>query len=575
MKTPVDELTSVLERLSEKVQELEARLSALERRSAAIERPAARPESGPALPPSPLPPSPLDSVSFSQPAAALAVGGRVFLGIAGAYLLRAVAESGVLPWPAVVAVALAYAVAWLVWAAQARAATGFARAASALTAGLILSPMLWELTLRFRILPAGVTAAALAGFAVLAWALGWKRNLAAVVGLATLAAAITGVVLLIATRDPAPFILALLAMALAAEAAACRGRWLGLRPIAAAAVDLAVLVLILVYTSEEGVPPEYKPITAPLLMALMAAGFAIYGSSTVFRTVIRQEKISVFEMAQPVVAFLLAAAGVLRASHAAAPALGVFCLLAASASYVAAFMRLAHLPQSRNYHVFAAWAGSLFLTGSFLFIPAAVLAPWLAVAAVVAVALSVRWARATIGFHGAVYVAAAALASGLLEYAGRALAGALPPAPGWRVWMTAVAAFACYAVAARSFSETDPWKHRLLRLAFAAPAAYVATALAVVPVVLTVSLVASMSPPLLAALRTLVVCLAALALAFAGSRSRRIELVWLAYAAIAFCTLKLMWEDLRVGNAGSIAASLFFYGMAWVLVPRLARKASR
>jgi hypothetical protein len=67
-------------------------------------------------------------------------------------------------------------------------------------------------------------------------------------------------------------------------------------------------------------------------------------------------------------------------------------------------------------------------------------------------------------------------------------------------------------------------------------------------------------------------CLAALALAFAASRWKRIELGWLAYAFIALCTVKLLFEDLRTGSAVAIAASLFFYGMAWVLVPRLARK---
>ncbi len=572
MKTPVDEFTSVLERLSDKVAELEARLSALERRSAAMGYPSARPGSAPVVPPVPL-----AGVSLPRPPGALAAVGRVFLGIAGAYLLRALAESGILPRLAVVAVALAYAVAWLVWAGRARAATGFARAASAITAALILSPMLWELTLRFRTLPAWATAAVLAGFAVLAFALGWRRNLTAVVGLSTFAAASTGLVLQVATRDPAPFVLALLVMALVEEAAACRDRWLYLRPITAVAADLAALVLILVYTGAEGAPAEYTPLAAALLMALIAAGFVIYGATTVFRTVILRRRISVFEIVQPAVAFLLATAGILRLSHAAGTALGAFCLLAAAASYVAALTRMAHLPQARNYHVFATWGSALFLVGSFLLLPAPVRAFWLALAAVVAVFFGVRWVRTTIGFHGAVYMAAAGLVSGLFEYAGRALAGAPSGAPESRIWMTAVATLVGYAVAVHSSSAGSPsnadlWSTKLLRLAYAAPAAYVAAALAVVPAVWMESLVTPISPSLLAATRTLVLCLAALGLAFAGSRWKRIELVWLAYAAIAFCTLKLLFEDLRYGSAVSIAASLFFYGMAWVLVPRLGRK---
>jgi hypothetical protein len=568
MKTPVDELTSVLERLSDKVAELEVRLSALEHRSATTGHPSLHPGNATAVPPAPL-----ESVSLPRPAGALAAVGRVFLGLAGAYLLRALAESGVLPQLAVVAVALAYAVAWLVWAAQARAANGFARSAAAVTAALILSPMLWELNLRFHLLPAWVTAVVLGGFAVLASALGWKRNLAAVVGLSTLAAAITCLVLLVATRDPAPFMLALLAIVVAAETAACRDRWLGLRSIAAVAADLGALALILVYASEGGAPPEYKPVAAALLMAMIAAGFVIYGASTAFRAVVLLRRISIFEIAQTTVAFLLAASGILRLSHLAGPALGAFCLLAAVFSYWAAFTRLAWLPQSRNYHVFATWAGALFLMGSFLLLPESLRALWLALAAVAAVLIGVRRPRMTISIHGAVFVATAALVSGLLEYAGKALAGDLPPAmPGWRIPATAAATVVCYAVAARSLPDKDPWNQRLLRLVLAAPAAFVVAALAVIPAALAVTLLTSMSPPHLAATHSLVACLAAMALALAGTRCKRIELVWLAYAFIAACTVKLLFEDLRSGSAGSIAASLFFYGMAWVLVPRLARK---
>jgi hypothetical protein len=567
MKAPVDESAVVLERLSDKVAELEARLSALEQRPAAMGNFSAQSVSATAITPTLL-----EQISLPRPAGALAAVGRVFLGVAGAYMLRALAESRVLPQLAVVAVALAYAVAWLVWAARSRAATGFARAASAVTAALILSPMLWELTLRFQILPPWATAAVLGGFVVLASALSWKSNLAAVVGLSTLAAAVTGLVLLVATHDPAPFMLALLVMALAAETAACRDRWLGLRTIVATAVDLGGLALILVYAWEGGVSGEYKPVAAALLMTMMAATFVIYAASTAFRIVILARKISIFEIAQTTIAFMLAATGILRLSQAAAPALGIFCLLAAAACYLAAFTRLSRLAQRRSYHVFATWSSALFLTGSFLVSPVSLRVAWLAVAAVTAIATGIRWPRLTLSFHGAAFLAVAAFVSGMFEYAGTALAGGSSPTmPGWELAVAAGAAVVCYAIAARSLPDQDPWHERLLRLALATPAAVAIAALAVVPAAHAVALAMPMSPPLLAATHTLVACLVALALAFAGSRWKRIELVWLAYAFIAFSALKLLFEDLRSGTAGSIAASLFFYGMAWVLVPRLGR----
>ena len=72
------------------------------------------------------------------------------LGIAGAYLLRAMAESTTFPRAVVVPVALSYAAMWLVAATRVKTEAKFASVAYAGTSVLILIPMLWELTLRFN-----------------------------------------------------------------------------------------------------------------------------------------------------------------------------------------------------------------------------------------------------------------------------------------------------------------------------------------------------------------------------------------------------------------------------------------
>ncbi len=75
----------------------------------------------------------------------------------------------------------------------------------------------------------------------------------------------------------------------------------------------------------------------------------------------------------------------------------------------------------------------------------------------------------------------------------------------------------------------------------------------------------------LSVVRTLVTCSVALVLGFGGSRLKRAELLWVAYVAIAFGTLKLLFEDLRFGNAASLVASLLFYGLILILIPRLTK----
>ena len=76
----------------------------------------------------------------------------------------------------------------------------------------------------------------------------------------------------------------------------------------------------------------------------------------------------------------------------------------------------------------------------------------------------------------------------------------------------------------------------------------------------------------LSVVRTIVGCAVALALAFAGARWKRVELGWVAYAAVGFGTLKLLFEDLRFGNAASLVVSLLFYGGVLILLPRMMQR---
>jgi hypothetical protein len=353
MKAPVDEFASIVDRLATRLEELERRVAALEHPSPA------HPQATAALPAAITPQGhPLAQIGSSFNG--MPVIGKVFLGLAGAYLLRALAELGSIPkWP-VACVALVYAGLWLLWAARTASKVAFASAAYATTAAVILLPMLWELTLRFNVMPARFTAAVLVVFVAAASGLAWKSRSSAVVWSPAAFASVAAVVLLLSTRDPFPFTLALLLMALMTEAAASTGRWLSLRPWVAVPADLAVLAMIVLYTGRDGLSPEYKPVAAEDLLALSAGLFVIYAASVLSRTLALRRKISVFEIGQTVAAFLLASFGVLRTTHhAAAPALGVFCLLAAAACYWLAFARFENTNLLRNQHVFSTWAIAL------------------------------------------------------------------------------------------------------------------------------------------------------------------------------------------------------------------------
>jgi len=563
-----DDLLDALARLDARLGELERRVSALEGSSqpahSLVVQAATAAEAAPAT----------GQFALPQAGGVFPVVGKAMLGIAGAYVLRAVAESGSFPKFAVVTLALAYAGAWLVWAARVTGGARFASTAYAATSALILAPMLAELTVRFRVVPDSLTAGLLSLFAILAAALAWKRNLVPVISVATMAAVFTALALLIVTHDLVPYVAALLVVALTSEYAAARDRWPALRFLAAPAVDIAVWIFIYIHSLTESSRPAYAAVSTSMLLALPSLLFLIYGAGIAWRTNRLHRRITVFEIVQAAVAFLLAALGWLWfAPNAGRVVLGVFCWLLAAACYTAAFVSFDRVAEQRNYHVYATWSVALVLGGSFVMLSPLPLALFLSVASVAATLIGVKMARLTPEFHGLVYLAAAAFASGLLQYAGRALGGTFPSAPGWVVWIVAVAALLCYAMGGR-FQEKR-WSQQLLRLLAAILAVSAVATFLVSCLVWLAAIGMTVGASHVAVIRTLITCALALVVAFSGSRWQRTELVWTAFGTLAFVTAKLLFEDLPHGHSGSIAISIFLYAVALIVMPRVARTGRR
>jgi len=571
MPQAVDSIALALEQLSERVRELEGRIAALEHRPEQPIRSEPQPASLPRLE-RPRPPATWRGFPPAEmPGGTVPVLGKAVLGIAGAYLLRALAESGNIPKLPVLFVAIVYAVLWMVWAVRTYVASRFAGITYAVTSALILSPLLWESTVRFQVLSPALAAVVMVAYLVLTLDLAWQRDLQLIPWIATLVTVGTALALIIATHELAPLTAALLVVALATEVAACLGHRLTLRAVPALAADFAVWLIVYVLASSESVPEGYHPVAAATIVALCLSLLAIYGGSIAVRSFVMRRPITFFEVGQGVLAFVLAAYGTMRASqNSAAMALGVFFLLLAAVCYWGALSRFAEEAQARNRRVSAAWAAALFLGGSFLVFPANLRVPILCLAAAAAAFVYSRTAKLSLGLHASFYLVAAAAVSPLPGYAANALAGAVPAAPEWSVWVVVISAAVCYA--AGSGAHNDQGKRRLLWVMPAALVGFAGAALAVAALGWLFAGRMELSASRLSVVRTIVNCALALVLGFLGSRWKRSELGWVAYAAVAFGTLKLLFEDLRFGNAASLVLSLLFYGLVLILLPRLTRR---
>jgi hypothetical protein len=553
-------------KLPDALDQLKARLEALERRVDALERPSAAPRA-----PEPVA-RPLiaagEGLSLAHAGGAFSVLGKAMLGIAGAYLLRAVAESSSLPRLAIAAVAIVYALLWLVAAARVPAAQWFASTVYAGTSALILAPMLWELTMSFKVLPAPATAAILGLFVSVATALAWKKDRAPLLWVANFTAAAAALALSVATHQLLPFIATLLLMALISEYAAVRSHLLGVRFLPALAVDAAIWALIFIYSGPATTHTDYPALGTAALVLPACVLFFIYAVSVVLRVLLLHQKITVFETGQAMIVFLLAASSVLYfAPGSGAIALGAVCLLFSAACYAAAFLLLSNATDSRNFQVFVAWAAGLFIAGSLLCLPPF----WLsAILGLAAIAATIFATRLTLRFHGLVFLLAAAAASGLLAYDFHALAGTTPAKLDTIICLVSLCAFLCYA--AGKHLPQESWQPQLLHLATAALAVFALAALLVEGLLWLSALRMTPSAPYVAFIRTLVLCAMAISLAFAGPRWRRLELTRIAYATLGLVAAKLLFEDLRLGYLEFIAAAIFLFAITLIAVPRLAHK---
>src|SRR4051794_17331740 len=137
--------------------DLVRQVSELRQRVAALERHAV-------VDPVPVTPAPAEVNESTNLSDSLPTVGKTLLGIAGAYLLRAMTEMGVLSPVPGVALGFLYAAAWLYAAARIPADRRFAAGLAALTSAGILGPLLWESLARFQAVSPATAAGVIAAF---------------------------------------------------------------------------------------------------------------------------------------------------------------------------------------------------------------------------------------------------------------------------------------------------------------------------------------------------------------------------------------------------------------------------
>lgn len=533
------------------MRELEARVSSLERR---VELGLAAPGGSADTPAEPA------RAAWDQAIPAVTTLGRALLGIAGAYVLRAATESHVIPQYVGVFAAVLYAVFWLMWAARTAAASRVQRSLYSVTSALILGPLLWEATLRFRALSTWTAAAILFAVTLFGSIIAWRRNLPTISNIGTIAGVLTATALLVGAHDVVPFLLVLFGIATAREISACvnkdesHDRWL-----VAVAADVTLLLAIYLITLPRGLPGSYAYIPRFAVVAAAVALPGIYLSGTLFRTLRRGLRFGLFEAGQLTIAVILAVGGGLRLGDpSTAVVIGAACLVYATVCYAAFPMPMGH-----SIHAYLAFGFLLAIAGLHMLLSAR----WMAVACIGLALVFLRARSPAVRWYGSGYLLLALVFSGALAQAGGWLLGSsddltaiLPLA------VAAAVALACFGVSVREQG------YPVARLVLAGMAFWQSAALAaaVLSAAYHAEFGAAAPHGYCATFRTVVLAAGAVLIAWAGSHWKKLQVTPLLYPVLVLGAYRLLMLDLRQDSKSALVLSLLAYGAALILVPRLA-----
>jgi hypothetical protein len=571
MEDRLSRIESQLQSLRDQFGELERRIGALEEQPPAE----AAGVTGEAAEETPVPGLAATARGLDT-ATALTLIGRTLVVLAGAYLLRALTESGTLAPGVGLSIGAAYALTWIVMAdrAGARGRRGSA-AFHGLACVLIGFPLLLEATMRFKFLSHEASAAALTGFAAISLGVVWRQQLEGLGWVTTLSALFTTAVLMTLTGHVAPYAVYLVLLGVATLWMGYVLDWVTLRWPVALVTDLAVAVLALRGISQRSLDsPSAALFVQVLLLALYLGSFAA-------RTLFRGRDIIPFEIAQSVAALIVGLGGaafVARLTGVGALPLGIATFVLGIGCYAVAIAFVERRQRRRrNFHFYAAVALVFTMTGAGMVLPMTALGLALAAFAVIAAGASRTLTSLTLRSHSAVFAVAAAAASGLLDHVSHGLGLPMeqpwPPVPlGGLAVLAASILVAWMLLAGGTGPSQSPFARvpGFLMLVLTVGGVMGVSVAWVAPALGNGS--AAEAAGVVATLRTAVMVIATLALARAARSPRLPEAGWLVYPLLVVTGLKFLFEDFRVSRPATLFAAFALYGLALIVAPRLRRR---
>lgn len=566
-------------RLEQRVQELADRLRRVE------ERVFQQPESAPAgAAESEIPPpatKPARAATGFSATGIMSLIGRSMIVLGGAFLIRWLTQSGVLPQELGSIIGMVYAILWIVLA-DVKAGRGQRLSACfhGVTGAMIALPLLTEATSKFHFLSPAEGSISLVAFVILGLLVAGRRRLRVLAWIVAVPAAPIALILAGQTGAMAPFLLNLLVLGLFTLWLGYLRHWTGLATVMAAAVNLGMLMLILDHAKnvEQTGVLEMK-LWEPL--ALLIGLIVIYFGSYSFRVFSHKRTITELEIGQTLAVVFIGLGGiavVVNARHISMLPVGILCIVLAAACYGAAYGFLPRLDPNRRNFVFYTLLGlASYLLGCELIFGKSVAGIVFAVTALLTGAIAKPVRSPVLYLHGSLYSLAAIVGSGMMAAMIKGFIGPIFPTAPWAT-LPVIAALAA-TLAYPWFPRPDG---RFSDVFLGRRSVELLTVIAVLGAGLgIIALLSRWLPPpeehgyrgAVAAARTVVLAVASIVLAWISRRARYHYMAWPVYTLLALCALKIVMEDVKTGGSSIMFVAFAVYGGALILAPRLLRSA--
>jgi hypothetical protein len=354
--------------------------------------------------------------------------------------------------------------------------------------------------------------------------------------------------------------------------------WWGSRWLAALAADAAVAGVTL-----RAFSPEHRD-SPDVALALQGLLLVAYFGSTALRTLLRGREVSRFEIGQTGVALAVSLGGAVfmaRAVGAVPAVVGVAALVLGTACYAVAVAFVQRRQESAlNFYFYTTLALVLVLAGFAISVEGSSLGFVFAMFGALGVVVWARSGRLFALLHGAAYVVAAGVVSGSMAYGAATLLTGMD-AP-WALadpamLVALVASVVCAGVAATRPTSAGDEIAVGTRFVLIVVCAWTVGGMLVGYLAPASGRLADggVDPGVLATVRTGVLSVATLVVAWMGRHVRLREWGWLVYPLLVGIGLKLLTQDFKQSRPATLFIALALYGAALIIAPRLRLRSNK